>query len=105
MSVLVVETGQTGYTPSGTRSQDFVPCAIDSGGRWNRLEREKNAAARFQRAAASRVRSQFVLYLTLTSICLGFASSFFGRVRRNMPSLNWALIASVSTLGGSVNDL
>lgn len=45
-----------------------------------------------------------VSYCTLTSICFGFVSSFFGKVNLNTPSLNFASIAVASTLGGNEND-
>lgn len=68
----------------------------------------KRAAAGRNRAAALRalmiLPSLLMNYSTLTEICFGLASSFFGRVKRSMPSLNCALMASAFTLGGSVNE-
>jgi len=43
-------------------------------------------------------------YATCTWICFGLASSRFGRVSFSTPSLNSALIFSVSTTFGSVNE-
>ena len=46
----------------------------------------------------------FTTYLMLTLIALGFASSFFGKLRRNTPSLYSASIDSALIFGGSVNE-
>jgi hypothetical protein len=43
-------------------------------------------------------------YFMLTLIAFGLASSFFGKLKRNMPSLYSALIASALIFGGSVNE-
>ena len=100
MSMLSLDQGREFIRRARREVKILFPWTVNMRGALRKKEPQPHTRARLRE-----ISDLTVLYWILTSICFGLASSFLGSVRRNIPSLNSALMAPVSTLGGKVNDL